>query len=240
MIKYFSKAGKLLFPSLLWNIPGSKKVIYLTFDDGPYPVVTPSILSLLKEFNAKATFFCIGDNVNKYPIIFQQVIAEGHTVGNHTFHHLNGWKTPTRIYIENFLLAEAALLKNGDTRGNQQKSTIVNFQTQILSTKSQESKSKPPSSLKRKIFRPPYGRIRPSQIKQIKAMGYEIVMWDVISGDYDRQKQANTCYLEVIEQSKPGSIVVFHDSEKASKNVMEILPKILKYYQKKGFEFRAL
>ena len=110
--KYITAAGKLLFPSLLWNVPVTKKTLYVTFDDGPVPEITPWVLSLLKEYNAKATFFCIGENVKKYPDIFNQVLAEGHRIGNHTYNHLNGWKTPAKVYVQNTLLAEETIRKN--------------------------------------------------------------------------------------------------------------------------------
>lgn len=227
--KYITAAGKLLFPSLLWNVPVTKKTLYLTFDDGPVPEITPWVLSLLKEYNAKATFFCIGENVNKYPNIFDQVIAEGHRIGNHTYNHLYGWKYSTEEYVENVVLAEKIIQEHTN-----------NF-TEKTGARPSKIQLKGNNLLyPKKLFRPPFGKITPGQIKQIKKLKYEIVMWEVISGDYDNSTRAEVCYKEVISQTKPGSIVVFHDSIKASANLKRILPQILEYYKTKGFVFEAL
>lgn len=217
-LKLISAAGKVIFPSLLWKKGESAKIIYLTFDDGPIPEVTPWVLLLLKEFDAKATFFCIGDNIKKYPEIFKQILAAGHVTGNHTFNHLNGWKTSTEEYVQNVLLAEAEIEK------------ILNSKSKKLETATENQK----------LFRPPYGRIKPSQIEKLRNMGYNVVMWDVISEDYNQKKLPENCFHNVVTQAGPGSIIVLHDSTKASKNLKAILPRILEYYSKKGFEFRSL
>ncbi|HSP40794.1 MAG TPA: polysaccharide deacetylase family protein [Gillisia sp.] len=209
--------GKVVFPSLLWNFNVNEKCIYLTFDDGPIPEITPWVLETLLHYNAKATFFCIGDNVTKHPEIFQMILRDGHTIGNHSHNHLDGWKTEGKTYVENVLKAEVVI---------EESSALI--------------KSMPPSQSAKKYFRPPYGRIRPSQIKELESLGYKIVMWDVISGDYDQTRSPHTCIQDVIRYSGPGSILVLHDSLKSFINLQKILPEILKHYSEEGFEFKSL
>ncbi|WP_142604303.1 polysaccharide deacetylase family protein [Solitalea koreensis] len=192
---------KKLYPSLIWNQSRKEKVLYITFDDGPIPQVTPFVLSELRKYNAKATFFCIGDNVNKHPEIFKQVISEGHSIGNHTFNHLNGWFTPTDEYIKNI--------------------------------------EKCNKKVKARLFRPPYGRIRPTQILSLKNE-FKIIMWDILSGDFDQELSPEDCYKNVIEQSENGSIIVFHDSLKAEPRLRYALPNALKYWTEQGYELKAL
>ena len=212
-LKKISTIGKMVSPSLLWNFPTAEKTLYLSFDDGPVPEVTPWVLEILKKYEAKATFFCIGENVKKYPQVFQQLLAEEHSIGNHTHNHLNGWKTSTQEYIKNFQKAEK----------------VIHQEIQISKFKIQN-----------KLFRPPYGKIKPAQIKEIQKYGYQIVMWEVISGDFDPKLSFEDCYKNVIDNCKSGSIVVFHDSLKAEKNLKRILPGVLKYYKEKGFSFKSL
>ncbi len=226
--KSITTAGKIVFPSLLWNLPVKQKVIYLSFDDGPISEVTPWVLSLLKNYNAKATFFCIGDNIQSNPEILQQILAEGHTVGNHTYNHLNGWKTPSEVYLQNTLQTEKLLSQN-----------IAAYQKSWSEkTKTTSEENKPLAGVK--LFRPPYGKLRFSQMRKLKKQGYKIVMWDVISGDFNEHLPAESCYKFVIEMSKPGSIIVFHDSLKARKNMQEVLPRVLQFFSERGYQFRAL
>lgn len=149
-----------MFPTRIWEGPAGEKSLYLTFDDGPIPEVTPWVLEELRKFNAKATFFCIGDNVRKHPDVFSQVVAEGHAVGNHTFNHLNGWKTRTREYLSNAEMGRDIM--------------------------QQELNQTTTTSSKVRLFRPPYGKIRTTQARELEKMGYKIVMWDVLSRDYDK------------------------------------------------------
>ena len=190
-----------LFPNFTWRIPGKEKVLYLTFDDGPIPEVTPWVLSQLKQFQAKATFFCVGDNVNKYPKVFDQVVQAGHSVGNHTFNHLNGWGSENIPYFHNVRRC-ARLVKS-------------------------------------ELFRPPYGRMKPKQA-QFLQRHYRIIMWDVLSGDFDAKISPEQCYHNVLNNAKPGSIIVFHDSIKAMERLKYTLPKILSHYTEKGYRFEAL
>ncbi|MEQ7798898.1 polysaccharide deacetylase family protein [Pedobacter sp. ASV1-7] len=206
---------KWYYPSLTWNKTRKEKVIYLTFDDGPIPDVTPFVLKTLKDFNAKATFFCIGDNIRKHPDIFKQLKEEGHQVGNHTFNHLKGWKTEDKTYLENFKMCQELTQTN--------------------------------------LFRPPYGRIKKSQIKLIQLAisnsqfpvqtanaKLQIVMWDVITGDFDLNLSPEECYRNAIRHTTNGSIVVFHDSLKAFDRLEYALPRFLQYFTDKGFSFLTL
>ena len=169
---------KQLYSSLLWNKARVGSRIFVTFDDGPIPIVTPYVLNILKQHNAKATFFCIGDNVRKHPDIFEQVKNEGHSIGNHTFNHLRGWDTEDKVYLDNFREADNVVHSN--------------------------------------LFRPPYGRIKRSQIKLLRQERPElqIVMWDVLSKDYDKSVRPEKCLKNVLKYTRPGSIIVFHDSLK--------------------------
>jgi len=192
------------YPTLTWHKNRREKSIYLTFDDGPIPVVTPFVLNTLKKFNAKATFFCIGDNIEKYPEIFTHVISEGHTIGNHTYNHLKGWNTGNDDYLNN--IKKCSELTGG------------------------------------KLFRPPYGRIKKSQISAIKEQipETEIVMWDVLSGDFDQKISVENCISNVLKNSRNGSIIVFHDSIKAFGRLEHSLPVILEKLSSRGFIFRTL
>lgn len=190
-----------IYRSLIWRIPTERKVIYLTFDDGPIPDVTPFILEQLKTWNAKATFFCIGNNVQKHQSIYDAIIRAGHCIGNHTQNHLNGWNTHDKIYYKNILECKKLVVA--------------------------------------KIFRPPYGKIKFSQIKLLRKK-FRIVMWDVLSKDYDSALSGEECYQRVVRQTRPGSIIVFHDSEKAKERLYYSLPKTLKYFSEKGYVFESL
>jgi peptidoglycan/xylan/chitin deacetylase (PgdA/CDA1 family) len=188
----------------------AKKNIYLTFDDGPHPEITEWVLNLLKKYNAAATFFCVGENITKHPGVFEEIIFQNHTVGNHTFNHLNGWKSPNKDYIHSVLKAEEVI----------HNSKFINHKSYL--------------------FRPPYGKIKTSQAKFLIKEGYEIVMWDVLSADFDQNTSKEKCLQNVLKNTKPGSIIVFHDSEKAFKNLEYVLPKVLEYFSEKGFTFKAL
>jgi len=190
-----------LFPNFTWRIPTKEKILYLTFDDGPIPEVTPWVLEQLDTYDAKATFFCVGDNVKKYPTIFDQVKKKGHAVGNHTHNHLNGWGTDKVAYFHN--VSRCA--------------NIVESQ----------------------LFRPPYGRLLPKQA-QFLHRHYRIVMWDVLSGDFDPKLSKQQCFKNVTNNAIAGSIIVFHDSLKAKDKLEYTLPKVLQYFREKDFQFEAL
>ena len=201
---YLTKTPKLiqnLFPHFMWNVPSVDKVLYLTFDDGPIPEVTPWVLETLKTYNAKVTFFCVGDNVKKYPSLLSSIVSEGHSVGNHTFNHLNGWDTDNLAYFHNIRNC-ARLVKSS-------------------------------------LFRPPYGRMTPKQ-SQFLTRHYKVVMWDVLSGDFDDSISKDECLNNVLNSSQIGSIIVFHDSLKAEQKLKYTLPRVIEHFQNIGYRFERL
>jgi peptidoglycan-N-acetylglucosamine deacetylase len=194
---------KWLYPDYLWSMPRNQKKIYLTFDDGPHPIATTFILDALKKYNAVATFFCIGKNITAHPDIYKRILSEGHATGNHTYDHLNGWKTKDKTYFENIIQASKYI----DSR----------------------------------LFRPPYGRISRFQAKQAAdKMNFTIVMWSVLSADFDIAITPQKCWRNVKRFAGNGSIIVFHDSEKAMERMKYALTETLEYFSKKGFVFEKL
>ena len=207
----------MFYPSFLWEMPKGEKKLYITFDDGPHPTITPQVLEILKKFNAKATFFCVGNNVKKYKDTFEMIKREGHSVGNHTFNHEKGLITKTKDYVDSVIEADALIQSP--------------------------------------LFRPPHGRIKFSQIKTLKknlrisetqnlrtseTQQLKIVAWTVISYDWDKSLTPDDCYNNVIKNAGDGSIIVFHDSEKAVNNMIPALTKVLEYYTDKGYTFEKL
>ena len=195
------KILRMFYPSFLWEMPKGEKKLYITFDDGPHPTITPQVLEILKKFNAKATFFCVGSNVKKYKETFELIKKEGHSVGSHTFNHERGWKTKTKDYVNS--VKEACDL------------------------------------IQSPLFRPPHGRIKFSQIRNLKK-NFQIVAWTVISYDWDKSLTPDDCFNNVIKNADDGSIIVFHDSEKAFNNMIPALTKVLEYYTDKGYTFEKL
>ncbi|MBS1688549.1 MAG: polysaccharide deacetylase family protein [Bacteroidetes bacterium] len=197
---------KKLFPKeLVWKMPpDNNPSVYLTFDDGPHPTATYYILEQLNKYNAKATFFCIGKNVVKYPEVFEQIIKQGHTVANHTHNHMNGWHSDNRPYLSNILKAARHINSHS--------------------------------------FRPPYGRIKISQAKRLQRAkpAWRIYMWDVLSGDFDVNISPQQCLDNVLTNIEPGSIVVFHDSDKAWERMSYALPGVLEYCKQQNWEMKAL
>lgn len=197
---------KLLFPNYVWDFYAkNEKKIYLTFDDGPIPEITEFVLEQLKLFKAKATFFCIGDNIRKHPGIFDKIIQDDHSIGNHTMHHVKARKTSFSNYIDDTLRCESEISKH--------------------------------ISLKNKLFRPPYGQLNKSKLSELKRLGYEIILWDVLAKDWMHSITPEECTKTVIKNTRNGSIIIFHDSVKASKNLIATLPKILQYFTEQGFVF---
>ncbi len=203
-----------IYPNLLWRVNTDQREVYLTFDDGPVPGPTDFVLETLRAFGARATFFCIGDNIQKYPGIFDSIIREQHTIGNHTFHHLKGWNTSVGKYVHNTALCQSHI--NGHLAGSTHQ--------QVPATN---------------LFRPPYGRITRSQIRALQN-DFRIVMWDVLTSDYDRALSPERCLTGTLQATRPGSIVVFHDSLKAERNLRFVLPRFLEVMTKKGFVFKSL
>jgi peptidoglycan/xylan/chitin deacetylase (PgdA/CDA1 family) len=207
------KVVKSLYPKYIWDITTLEKVLYLTFDDGPTPEITPWTLELLEHYNAKATFFCIGNNIEQYPELFKQTLLKGHAIGNHTQQHLKGWFTPKATYLN-------------DTKKAQQQLDRIYLKHGLTP--------------KKQLFRPPYGKLTRAQGKSLMQLGYNIVMWDILSFDWDASISKERCLKHVISKAERGSIIVFHDSLKASKNMQYALPKVLEYFAKKGYRFEAL
>ena len=206
---YFVKTPrwlKKIYDSYVWSIPVNEKIVYLTFDDGPHPQATPFVLKLLKQYNALATFFCIGKNVVEHPDIYNQILIDGHAVGNHTYNHLNGWKTANEEYMKDIALAAQYINSN--------------------------------------LFRPPYGRITFFQAKSLKAVmkgtDPKVIMWDVLSGDFDIDITNEDCLSNVVLSSVPGSIIVFHDSQKAFLKLQYTLPKVMEFFTEKGYSFKSI
>jgi peptidoglycan-N-acetylglucosamine deacetylase len=202
---------RAMYPDFLWRVKTDEKVIYLTFDDGPIPDVTEFVLDELNKYQAKATFFCIGGNLEKHPDIFQLIINQGHTIGNHTFNHLKGWYTKDEEYLNNFRKCEKIIAEK------------LNPNPRFLIPQ----------------FRPPYGRIKRSQAKEILKT-HEVVMWDVLTGDYDQNISKETVLKKSLQHTEAGSIVLFHDSIKADRNMSYTLPRFLEHFSEKGFRFEKL
>lgn len=194
---------KAFFPGFIWRVPTQEKKIFLTFDDGPIPDITESVLETLARYKAKATFFCIGNNVKKHPEIYKQLLDNQHAIGNHTFNHMNGWKTEDAVYLDNIKQCEKQL------------------------------------NVPTNLFRPPYGRIKKSQSRVVKSER-DIIMWDVLSGDFSKEITQEICLRKSIQYTRPGSIVLFHDSVKAAPNMQYALPRFLEHFSNEGFTFEAM
>lgn len=190
-----------LLGEALWRVATDEHILYLTFDDGPVPGVTDAALDILERYNARATFFCLGKQVETHPELYRSIADRGHRTGNHTWDHPSGWKTPNSQYFAN--VEQCAALVDSS------------------------------------LFRPPYGRIQRSQVKEL-AQQYTVVMWDVLSGDFDAGNTGDKCAQNVIKHSRPGSIVVFHDSLKAGSNMLSALPIVLEHFSKAGYRFEVL
>jgi peptidoglycan/xylan/chitin deacetylase (PgdA/CDA1 family) len=203
-----------LIPSCTWRKEGQEKVIYLTFDDGPHPEITAWVMDELKKHQIKATFFCVGDNLKKHTETAKQLLTQGHQIGNHTMHHIKGWKHNNDDYLKD----------------------IESCENEIRDIHEQLDIKKPQP----RLFRPPYGQIKPSQIKLLRTKGYEIIQWSDLSCDYDKRLDCEKSLSALVKNAKPGSIVVFHDSEKAEHQLKQILPSYLEAMLAEGFTFETL
>lgn len=195
------KIATRYFPQALWRLPGKEKRVVLTFDDGPITEVTPWVLELLRKENIKACFFCVGENVQRHPEVFQQIVDEGHQIGNHTFNHMQGMQNTDEDYFKNIEKAAQFI----------------------------------PSSL----MRPPHGWMRKSQYREV-SKHYQIVMWDIISRDYDATLSAESVKNNVLNFVRPGSVIIFHDSLKAQKNMQSALPDVIRELKKRDYKFALL
>lgn len=196
------------FPKFSWKKSPVKKIIHLTFDDGPVLEATPLVLHYLREFDARATFFCVGENIIKYPEVFHQVLKEGHSVGNHTYHHLNGWRTSNHTFLNDVAKCQELLNPH------------LGVETKPL-------------------MRPPYGRIKRKQWRAL-IKEYDVVMWDVLSGDFSEKIDTAICLKKTIKYTQNGSIVLFHDSLKTIHKLRVILPEFLEHFSQLGFSFQGL
>lgn len=209
MHRYFIKTpwwAKVIFPSFIWGMPADDKAVYLTFDDGPHPTITPWVLEELKKYEAMATFFCIGNNVVQHQPVYNRILEEGHAIGNHTYHHLNGWKTVTKEYLHD-----------------------VKKASEIITTN---------------LFRPPYGKIKYAQVKKLTAAmntnEARVIMWDVLSADFDASVTVDVCTRNVLKNVSAGSIIVFHDTEKAAEKLRTVLPVVLNNLSNEGYKFKKI
>jgi peptidoglycan-N-acetylglucosamine deacetylase len=193
---------RMFFPNRIWQMNVQEKVLFISFDDGPHEMITPQVLDMLAKHGAKATFFCLGKNVLLHPSIFDRIITEGHAVGNHSHHHLNGWKTPDEKYQDDIIAAAGCIPSN--------------------------------------LFRPPYGRLTSNQARRLQEAGFQVVMWSVLSADYNKEITKEKCAMRVLENIQPGAIVLFHDSEKAAHNMMYALEILLKYATEQGYRLEAM
>jgi len=193
---------KMLYPKRIWQMDVHEKILFISFDDGPHEIITPQVLDILAKHGAKATFFCLGKNVLQHPSIFERIMAEGHAVGNHSHHHLNGWKSTDEEYMDDVVAASRWISSN--------------------------------------LFRPPYGRLKSSQARRLQAAGFKVVMWGVLSADYNKKISKEKCAVRVSKHIEPGAIVLFHDSEKAANNMLHALEMLLKNATEQGFRFEAM
>ncbi len=191
----------MLFPETVWRINKKRHTVYLTFDDGPIPEVTPWVLDTLDHYGVKATFFCVGDNVRKYPELFERIKAEGHSVGNHTFNHLNGLRTKVADYLANVELADPLIDSN--------------------------------------LFRPPHGKMKHRQTVAL-AENRKIILWDVLSKDYDTRVSPERCWQNVADYVSTGAIILFHDNLKATPRQRYAMEKTLERYTEEGYQFKAI
>jgi len=194
---------RAFYGKCIWNIKTDQKELYLTFDDGPHPEHTPFVLEELRKHNATATFFCIGKNVTLYPGVYKMIIDSGHSIGNHTNTHLDGWRTTSKRYYTDIENAASVIDSN--------------------------------------LFRPPYGHIKPLQASILaRKYGLKTVMWSVLTGDFDTKTSPEKCYSNVMDNIKPGQIIVFHDNDIAAHNLRLVLPKILENLSAQGYSFKRI
>ena len=192
---------RYLYPSAIWRMDKDKKAVYLTFDDGPIPRVTPWVLDVLDKYGIKATFFMVGDNIRKHPDEFRMVVERGHRIGNHTFNHIRGLSYDINSYLENTDKA-CRMMMNTD------------------------------------LFRPPHGYMSPKQYAELKKR-YKIIMWDLVTRDYNRKFTGEQILQKVKKYARNGSIITFHDSLKSEENIRYALPKSIEWLMEQGYEFKV-
>ena len=207
---YFHRTPKLLewfYPGLLWHMERAGNQVYLTFDDGPVPGMTPEILEILKSKRVQATFFCVGDNVRKHPEVLKEVLQEGHSIGNHTYHHISGWATPHHAYLEDIAACDSVLEGQG---------------------------------IQTSLFRPPYGKISRSQYRQLLKEDKMIVMWDVLTADFDTSLSWKQCLSRTTKHIRPGSVIVLHDNPKARERTIGLLPGLIDHIKDNNLQCSSI
>lgn len=205
----FKSIGQCCYP---YGVFRTGKAVYLTFDDGPIPEVTPKVLEILDQYNVKATFFMVGENIDKHPEVFEQVLRGGHSIGNHTYNHLKGWRYSLHEYMENVDKCQETIAR----------------------------KSSNCQSPNRKLFRPPYGKVWIWQRRALIKAGYTIFLWDILTRDYDKTRTPQAMLSQIIRETRPGSIINFHDSLKSNERMLAVLPKAIEWLLQNGYELRAL
>lgn len=190
-----------LFKDAVWRFSETEKVVYLTFDDGPIPELTPWVLDLLRKEDIRATFFCVGENVMKYPEVYRQILNDGHSVGNHTYNHWQGLKKSNQEYFSN--IEKAGMYIDSD------------------------------------LFRPPHGWLKTSQYNYLKKQ-FRIIMWDLISCDYDDRIQPKKVFRNITDYVRSGSVITFHDSLKAKRNLTETLLPSIRWMKEQGYQFETI
>ncbi|PNE25455.1 polysaccharide deacetylase [Tannerella sp. oral taxon 808] len=191
-----------LFPGSVWQLPEEEPCVYITFDDGPNALTTPRLLRLLDQLHVPATFFCVGDNVRRYPEHYRAILAAGHTVGNHTYHHIRGLSLPASAYMADV----------------QQAAELIHS----------------------RLFRPPHGRLTPAQLSALRTAGYRIIMFDVVTRDYNPRLTPDNVFHIATRYARNGSLIVFHDSPKAAPRMFDALPRVVTHLRAAGYTFRSL
>ena len=176
------------------------EAVYITFDDGPVPEVTPRVLEILNRYRVKATFFMVGENIDKYPELYEQVRNAGHAIGNHTYNHLKGWRCSFRKYMAN----------------------VAKFPKETS------------------LFRPPYGKATFRQRRALHRMGFRLIYWDVLTRDYDHSVTPETMLARIKRETRPGSIINFHDSLKSNERMLAVLPLAIEWLLAQGYTLRTL
>ena len=223
-----NKLLKKLYPSALWRMDPDEKAIYLTFDDGPIPEVTPWVLDKLDQFDVKATFFMVGDNVRKHPDIFRMVVERGHGIGNHTMHHIKFFDRNSLRYMADVREMEQMVNDNLTVSQEDENYELFNSQLSIFNSK--------------KLFRPPHGFLNHYQYEKLKWAGYKIVMWDLVTRDYSYKLRPPQVLSNVLRYTRNGSIITFHDSLRSWKggNLQYALSHALWFFKEEGYQFKLL
>ena len=211
-----------------WNRRWEKmdKRVYLTFDDGPIPEVTPKVLDILVRYDAKATFFMVGENIDKHPEVFDLVTAAGHSIGNHTYNHLKGWRVSTETYMQNIEHCQDVIERN----------LPKSYYYHSGVGRTLDPNWAPPV----RLFRPPYGKATYAQRKLLDRCDFRIIYWDILTRDYDARRTPEQMLKQIKNNARPGSIINFHDSLKSNERMLEVLPKAIEWLQSKGYELEGL